>query len=77
MTNLSKRRFLKLSAYSAPLILGSVSIANAIGAEHPIKMNNPSCAPCYCAPCGQSGEKSEEECVLKRLKCKNEENSET
>ncbi len=84
----SRRRLLRLGAYAPPAILGAMAISQqdawASGGDknsnHSSDSNssgggNASCAPCFCAPCGRSGEKNSKACDDKRKQCTTSGNS--
>lgn len=77
----ARRRLLRLGAYTPPAVLGALVVAqNDAWASGSKDKNgsknsssgsggNPSCAPCFCAPCGRSGEKNRKSCDDRRKKC--------
>ncbi len=70
----SRRRLLRLGAYVPPAVLGAMVVAQGDAWASGDKNSNsgggnPSCAPCYCAPCGRDGEKNRKKCKEKRRSC--------
>ncbi|MDX8409179.1 MAG: hypothetical protein R8J84_03920 [Mariprofundales bacterium] len=80
----ARRRLLKVGAYVPPAVLGAMVLnqSNAWasgdkgskgskddGSKSGGGSNNPSCAPCFCAPCGRSGGKNSKACDDHRGGC--------